>query len=79
MVVRIIPMATPNALFVIFAVTNPEALENRLSTIAPWLSLNVGTGVISGIPSGPGNYAFSLRAEDAAHSVDTQAYTIHEN
>ena len=37
-------MATPNALFVVFAVSNAEAVEKRLQAIAPWLYLNVGTG-----------------------------------
>jgi hypothetical protein len=37
-------MANLNALFAVFAVTNPEAVEQRLQGIAPWLSLNVGTG-----------------------------------
>jgi hypothetical protein len=37
-------MATPNALFVIFAVSDAEAIEKRLQTIAPWLYLNVGAG-----------------------------------
>jgi hypothetical protein len=37
-------MANPNALFVIFAVSDPDAVEKRLLTIAPWLYLNVGTG-----------------------------------
>ena len=37
-------MASPNALFVVFAVSNAEAVATRLQTIAPWLYLNVGTG-----------------------------------
>jgi hypothetical protein len=37
-------MATPNALFAVFAVSDAEAVETRLQTIAPWLYLNVGTG-----------------------------------
>lgn len=37
-------MASPNALFVVFAVSDATAIEARLQTIAPWLSLNVGTG-----------------------------------
>jgi hypothetical protein len=41
---RIELMANLNALFAVFAVTNPEAVEQRLQGIAPWLSLNVGTG-----------------------------------
>lgn len=41
---RIIPMATPNALFVIFAVSDAEAIGKRLQAIAPWLYLNVGEG-----------------------------------
>ena len=37
-------MANPNALFAVFAVSNADAVENRLQTIAPWLYLNVGPG-----------------------------------
>jgi hypothetical protein len=37
-------MATPNALFAVFAVTDPPAVEKRLQAISPWLSLNVGAG-----------------------------------
>jgi hypothetical protein len=37
-------MSNVNALFVVFAVTTPEAVESRLQGIAPWLYLNVGTG-----------------------------------
>jgi hypothetical protein len=38
---RIIPMANPNALFVVFAVSDKEAVEKRLQSISPWLSLKV--------------------------------------
>lgn len=41
---RIIPMATSNALFVVFAVADAVAVEKRLQAIAPWLYLNVGAG-----------------------------------
>jgi len=44
---RIDPMATPNALFAIFAVIDAAeaaAVEARLLTISPWLYLKVGTG-----------------------------------
>lgn len=41
---RIIPMATPNTLFVIFAVSDVPATEARLRNIAPWLYLNVAPG-----------------------------------
>jgi hypothetical protein len=37
-------MAIPNALFAVFAVTDPPAVETRLQTIAPWLSLKIGAG-----------------------------------
>jgi hypothetical protein len=40
-------MATPNALFAIFAVPDTAtaaAVEARLQTISPWLFLKVGTG-----------------------------------
>jgi hypothetical protein len=37
-------MATPNALFVVFAVSDADAVEKRLETIAPWLSLSLGKG-----------------------------------
>jgi hypothetical protein len=37
-------MAIPNALFVVFAVSDAEAVEKRLQGIAPWLYLNVGPG-----------------------------------
>jgi len=44
---RIDPMATPNALFAIFALPDAvtaAAVEARLQTISPWLFLKVGTG-----------------------------------
>jgi len=41
---KIVPMANPNALFAVFAVSDAESVEKRLQTIAPWLYLNVGTG-----------------------------------
>lgn len=44
MVGKIISMANPNALFVIFAVSDVGAVETRLQTIAPWLYMNVGAG-----------------------------------
>jgi hypothetical protein len=37
-------MPTTNALFVIFAVSDADAMEKRLQGIAPWLYLNVGAG-----------------------------------
>jgi hypothetical protein len=38
-------MATPNSLFVVFHVSKPSILEGKLKTIAPWLYLEIGTGV----------------------------------
>jgi hypothetical protein len=35
-------MANPNALFAVFAVSDAEAVEKRLQTLVPWLSLKVG-------------------------------------
>lgn len=37
-------MATPNALFAVFAVSDPDAVGKRLETLAPWLYLKVGAG-----------------------------------
>jgi hypothetical protein len=37
-------MANSNALFVVFAVSDDEAMEKRLQSISPWLSLKVGAG-----------------------------------
>lgn len=37
-------MAIPNALFAVFAVTSADAVEAKLQSIAPWLSLKVGLG-----------------------------------
>jgi hypothetical protein len=37
-------MANPNALFVVFAVSDTEAVEKQLQSISPWLSLEVGEG-----------------------------------
>jgi hypothetical protein len=37
-------MATPNALFAIINVANPEALKQRLGSIAPWLSYELQDG-----------------------------------
>ena len=41
---RIISMATPNALFAIFAVSDASPIEERLRKTAPWLYLNVAPG-----------------------------------
>jgi hypothetical protein len=37
-------MATPNALFVVFAISDVAAVEPRIQAIAPWLNLKVGNG-----------------------------------
>jgi hypothetical protein len=37
-------MATPNALFAVFAVSEVALIEQRIQAIAPWLSLKVGDG-----------------------------------
>jgi len=37
-------MATSNALFAVFAVSDAESVEKRLQAIAPWLYLKVGSG-----------------------------------
>ena len=40
----IVSMATQNSLFAIFHTTHPELVEERLSSIAPWLSLKIEDG-----------------------------------
>lgn len=37
-------MATPNALFAIFGVTHPDALESKIAEASPWLNLKVAAG-----------------------------------
>jgi hypothetical protein len=37
-------MASPNALFAVFAVSDASAVEKRLQDIGPWLYLNVSPG-----------------------------------
>ena len=37
-------MALPNALFVVFGVSDADAVEKRLELIAPWLSLKIAPG-----------------------------------
>lgn len=42
--VRMVSATTANALFAIFGVSNPAALEARLQNISPWLSLKLQEG-----------------------------------
>ncbi len=37
-------MATPNALFAVFNISNPEGLKEKMTHIEPWVSLEVQDG-----------------------------------
>jgi hypothetical protein len=42
----------------------------------PGLTLNQSTGVLSGVPTTPGRYNFTVRASDAAGACDEHVYSI---
>jgi hypothetical protein len=54
--------------------TGPFAFSLAAGTLPTGLTLNGGTGVISGTPSASGSYSFTIQATNAVGS-DTQAYS----
>ncbi len=55
----------------------PQYTWNKTAGIlAPGLSLNVNTGVISGTPSEPGNYPFTIQLRDSSLQETTRELTI---
>ncbi|MGE0433633.1 MAG: putative Ig domain-containing protein [Planctomycetota bacterium] len=47
-----------------------------IGTLPPGLSINSGSGVLSGTPTASGNYSFSIRVTDGNNDTDTKAYTL---
>jgi len=58
--------------------TTPYTWSVFAGSLPPGLSLDPGTGVISGTPSALGSFAFTLQVTDASVPAlsDTQAYTV---
>ncbi|MGE3855053.1 MAG: Ig domain-containing protein, partial [Planctomycetota bacterium] len=54
----------------------PLAFDISAGSLPPGLSIASGTGIISGNPTTPGNYSFTVRVTDNAAKTDTRAYTI---
>ncbi len=52
-----------------FSVANGSSLPN-------WLSLNTSTGALTGTPTGPAPYSFSLNVLDSSGSAATQTFSL---
>lgn len=57
----------------------PYRWSKTAGNLAPGLSLNVNTGVISGLPSEPGNYPFTILLRDSSSQEITRELTITVN
>lgn len=55
--------------------TAPIAFSVSAGALPAGLSLNTSTGSISGTPTAPGNYNFTIQAKDANNVTASQAYT----
>ena len=56
--------------------TPPYAWSVAVGSLPPGLSLNAGTGAISGTPTASGSYPFTVRVTDAAAASASQALSI---
>ncbi|MFN7976184.1 MAG: putative Ig domain-containing protein, partial [Acidobacteriota bacterium] len=56
--------------------TAPYTFAISAGALPPGLALNAATGVISGTPTAPGTYNFTVRATDANGCQGTRAYTV---
>jgi hypothetical protein len=56
--------------------TAPFAFATTAGTLPTGLALNPGTGVLSGTPTAPGTYNFTVTATDTAGASDPQAYSV---
>ncbi|MFN7975087.1 MAG: putative Ig domain-containing protein [Acidobacteriota bacterium] len=56
--------------------TAPYTFAVTAGALPPGLALNGGTGVISGTPTTPGTYNFTITATDANSCTGSQAYTV---
>src|SRR4030067_368544 len=54
----------------------PYTWSKTAGNLAPGLSLNAGTGVISGIPSAAGNYPVTIQLTDSSSQVVTRDFNI---
>ena len=56
--------------------TPPYGWSVTAGSLPPGLSINAGTGAITGTPTTAGTYAFTVGATDAASGSDTQPLSI---
>ena len=54
----------------------PYSFTLFIGSLPPGLTLNAGTGVISGTPTGGGSYPFSIAIEDGVDTAVFRAFTI---
>ncbi|MDW8412838.1 MAG: putative Ig domain-containing protein [Acidobacteriota bacterium] len=59
--------------------TAPYTFSVSAGTLPPGLTLNSGTGVISGTPTAAGSYTFTVTATDANSCTGSQTYTVAIN
>lgn len=55
----------------------PYSYAMTAGTLPPGLSLNPGTGVLSGTPTTGGNYSFTVQATDAQPNTGVRSYTVN--
>ena len=61
--------------------TAPYSFSVTRGTLPPGLSLDPGTGLISGTPTTQGSYTFTVTATDSSPTPNTgsQTYTVGED
>lgn len=57
--------------------TGPYTFAVTTGTLPTGLTLNGGTGVLSGTPTTAGTYSFTIRATDSLSATDSRAYTVY--
>ena len=62
-----------------FAGTGQTFWTVNSGALPPGLTLDPATGVISGMPTTPGNYVFTVQSTDTAGNSDTQTLTLQIN
>jgi subtilisin len=56
--------------------TSPYTWKIASGALPPGLTLDASTGTISGLPTKPGNYSFTVSVSDGATQMATQAFSI---